>query len=360
MKVSELKAALKPFTIITGAPGLVPEYSRAIMFENTMAVKTGQTTMWGKAPAEFEEPVEVEVRDFNGVISSLPDGEEFHIEVDENKLRWECGQAHGGLAFRPGRDDIPKPPRLPKKMTAADAKLARMFLIGSASCSNVALQSIGLHGAAIYPSEDYTWCMSSDDVSIAACKMDGPPIVGLKDTIFVGPKEAQLLASLCERKGSICLADNAFLYFDKGLTAIVNLCTPLKHDLRKMLDRYIKTEEIIIPLAHEQIKSFIKRAIVLSDLKTRVVMSILVSKGRLALIFAEEKAYSEEFYLAEGIPEDINYEINLHVNRFSSSSNYSHAFGASDELIADMMKSKVLVIRSKAKDFYYAIGGHAT
>jgi hypothetical protein len=358
MKVSELKAALKPFSIVTSTPSLVPEYTRAVFYDKTMAVKTARATLWSKAPTQFDDPIEVEVKDIYGIVSSLPESEEFHIEVDDNKLRWECATVQGGLAFRPGRKELPAPPRLPKKMTPTDDKLGRMFSLGSAACSNVALQTIGLHGAAIYVEEDHMWCMSSDNISIAACRVDGIPISGMDETVYVGPKEAQLLATLCERKGNLAFVDNVFLYQDKDLTATVNLTVPLKHDLRNMLSRYTKSDDIIIPLVHDQIKAFIRRSTLLSELKSRVAVTIMVNKGKLTLIFSEDKAYSEEYYVAEGIPEHVQYEITLHVNKLSSSSNYTDAFGASDELIADLMEKKVMVIRSKTKDFYYVMGGH--
>lgn len=349
MKAGELANLMGPFAIAANVSSIEASYNRIILHQQTMAIITASVRMWAKAPTEFDASIELEAKDFIGLVRSLPEQKELLLECDENKLRWECGSAKGGIALQPGRD-VPDEPDMLKGATKMDKAWGRMFDLGSAACTNVALKSVGLDAAAIYPDKDATWCLSSDDVSIAACLHKGPPLKGMNKPVYIGPKEAQLVAMLCQRGGLAVVDDKMLRYQDDHLTAEIALSRDLKHNLLKVMERLRETEEIEIDLPRDQIETFIGRAALLSQVKHRVPVSIMVQKGKLSIFFDEQTAYAEEYYLAK-VPDGIDYEAKANGTKLAQ------ALANCDQLVADQMKEKHLIFRSKAKDFYYAVGG---
>jgi hypothetical protein len=361
MRIAELKETLKPFALALSRPSIAPEYNHLILSGTLMAAQTASVAIWAKSPVEFDDAIEVEVGDFVGVVSSLPDDGE--IELTKGKQRgnqpmmldWSCkaARASGGIPCLPGREPDPMP-ALPDKLTPVNETWARMFRLGGCAAGNVALMSVGLDGVVVQPGDDMTICLSSDNASIAGCFVDGPPLAGLGSPVTIAPENADLLATLCSRRqrGRLAFDDEAFIYRDRVLTATVQKHKSLLHDLWAIMKPLVEAEQFIIPLPRKRLAAVVKRASALSLVKNRVAVDLTVADCKLSLRFSDDQSHGDEEYdLAKDVPKDLHFQAKVIGDKLI------RALDNCDELVVDPMRHCNMVFRSKACDFHYAVGG---
>lgn len=266
-------------------------------------------------------------------------------------LHWQCSSARGKIATSTPIE-VKVIPRMPKTQgLQCNRKLARLLELGALSCHNSALASIGLNGMVMLYDDGRLWCLSSDDVTIAAANMDCPEQFELRGRITLGPGEADLLATLSARTGgTIGFIENSVLYEDAAIRAAVHVVPPLRHDLWALASNYC-TDDSVMPLPRDKVAAFVKRVSYLAETKQRCDVTLHAADDRLTLQFVENVAQTEEFYLIDGfqVPEPCQVTVDaLKLGR---------ALSHCDELVLDHMQRKLLTFRAKDGSFYYMISG---
>jgi hypothetical protein len=291
----------------------------------------------------------VKADEFMQVMKSLP-AADLELSVKENSLHWKCGSAKGQLALLGDKIEIPE---MPEALYASTMEVGDEFAaalsMASLAAGSTALLSVGLYGVTLI-NDDYLEGFASDNRTFSTARLcahvdDAPDIATLS------PQTTELIASIIS-DGSLFGFDDKGVYCATATTRLaVNQVAPLKHDLRKMADKY-QDETLVAPLNRDIIAQFIKRADAMADERGRATVSLSVEKGAAMLAFQGSKSSSEEFYLVEG-QKDITVEpIKIEARRMA------RALAHATDLIFDYSRQGALVLRG-ANGFRFVISAQA-
>lgn len=347
----ELQSLLAPFKLLVSRSALNPVY-RAIEIGPTeirAAISWGILEIAVPSPG-IEDSVYVDRAAFLAVIHSLPKGEDCYLCEDGTSLLWTCGRAKGRLALMSqlqmpyidweGISLVPVPLGLPKALE-----------LGSLSCHTTALAAVGMFGIVIDQRLGIT-VSSTDNTSMSTGYVEGMGLPGAAETSTLSPDGVELLFEIMHPiDGRLGFNDRAWYYADQTTYCKVTLLPPMKSDVSSVRAKY-QEALTVVPIPHEAIDKFIKRANSLAEVKRNATVSLSTSDGQLVLSFKEGASTTDEYFLVEAltglpaIPEII-----------LSATKTARALSYVQEVVLDHVSRGVLLFRGHNPEFDYLLCG---
>jgi len=141
--------------------------------------------------------------------------------------------------------------------------------------------------------------------------------------------------------------------FIKGdwLVAHLPLGVNLEHDLKAYANQFQSMNQIT-PINNGAVRMFINRARALADKNAAFNVTLRVENGQLILSHRSIASSTEEYFLAEGLPTDVNYTpVSLPADLLSLALQHVTI------LVYDYLQASQIVMRGVDPDFVYVIGG---
>jgi len=353
MDAGTLAAALAPFVPAADPKALVAAHRFLLVSPDRLAVRTARVSAdsaFQTHVAGLDNWIAVNCAQLAGVVGSLPEKAPITLALD-GALTWKCGGASGSLATQPA--EAPKPlPRILPSFVRGSPALAALFDLGAVSCSGSHLNSVGLYGVALRRDGRSLWCLSSDNVSISAARMELPEDAGEPWQVTMAPTEAALLATLLgSPDSSLAIRGGQVQYTAPGFQAVVGLVPPLKHDVNAMFAPF-SGGGTVIPLPAALVGKFVKRTAALAESKKTAAVTLVADAGLLTLQFAEQRSQTEEkFPLAEGVEVPERMQITIDAAKLAK------ALQHTDDIVVDHMARRCVTFRNRAQTFWYVIAG---
>lgn len=283
------------------------------------------------------------------VTQSLPGESEITFEEQTNKIKWVCGDAKGSLNFI--QTDYSVPQITHKDFPWSPPKdFANALFLAQCACQAAAV-SIGLYGIAIEPDGDRLRFLSSNSISLASTSIEKDGYPGGKVT--VRPPVPGIIAALLSACPNCTLdfTDEGIFIIGDWLMAHLPLGTNLEHDLKSLADKFTKAEEVI-SINVLAVKKFISRAKNLTDSKSNFTVSLKVEGGKLILTHESIGSSTEEWFLAEGLPNTANYQsVVLAADLLLLPLEFIQY------VVLDYISEQQLVLRGNNPQFTYVLGG---
>lgn len=350
MKVSDLSGVIKLVSRISNPSSLTPLY-RSIEIGKEQVRCCSE---FGNIKIDIDDtgltgPVLLDANAVQGAANTLPSGGDITFEEQENSIIYRCGTAWGVWNIVGSEHKIPEIDHS-KYPWKPEGKLAEALVLASSACQAAAV-TYGLYGISIEAHGDELYLMSSNVTALAVAVIPKGSFPFEKLTLRppVPTIVAMLLAS-CPDSSLDATEDGIFI---KGewLEAHLPIGTSLEHDLKEFADKYVEeTQKATIDTA--SVKRFLVRARTLTDKNAAFNIALRVENGKLVLSHAGIASSAEEFFLAEGLPSDLNYnKVGIPAEMLSV------CLGHVNTAIFDYLKDNQLVLRGVEPNFTYVIGG---
>jgi hypothetical protein len=344
-----LKEFLSPFRILCNRHALSPVYRSLELSPSKVVGAASYGILEVNLKLGLTDTIYIDAVTFLAVIDSLPQEEEFVLLHDQGVLNWTCGSAKGKLALV-AIEDMPKISRVPRRPAwAPPALLGPALERGALSCGSNTLASVGLHGIVLDNRLGLT-ILSSDNTTLAACKLPGGPIPNAPDIMTIAPDAAALLAQVLGAEGRLECDETSLFYYDGGCKLLLKQVAPLKHDLAAVLKNFSESK-IVAPIPEDRISFFLKRAAALSESRKHSYVTLHAMAGQLALSFTENAAASEEYYLVDGL--DVGEGLRIVLDAAKLARALAHV----SDVTLDYVGRGCVIFRGKEPDFMYMIGG---
>jgi hypothetical protein len=340
---------LKLIAAIADRHAMTPQY-RAL----ALAPHDGRTAVWVYAPfaalrcivdLEIEEEVRVDANDFMLILKGLAPTK-FTVAVKNNALHWRCGPSHGHLPLLDPTIDLPTPVYNDEKLELLGSEFGERLRLG-ALAAGTARQAIGVQ---IENHDGSAYAYASDSATISMCRLGGP--LPTTEPLTLKPEAAAILADLARKQKPVLVAcnPNSVYCLADDLQLQLNQLPPLDYRLADKIRPYLK-HEITMPLYHEAVIGFIRRAEGLAEARQQTEVEIRIEAGKVCFAFREAAGSIEEHYVAEGGPKITMPPIRIAARRLT------RALRDATQLVFDHADKSVLVLRDGAKDFVFGISG---
>lgn len=287
---------------------------------------------------------------FLSVLGSLPDAE-LELRRDGNALRWACGPAKGHLALLTQDGIAVATPAFGGELgELGDAKQFGTGLeLAALACQAMSVRTIDLEGVQVRNQHGKAYGCSSDNFVISSCCL-GPalPITG---TVTLKPRAAELLAAVAQRAPSIYSGfDASSIYcLAPGIELLIHQVPPLRYDIAERLEHY-RGHEHRVPLLHDTVAAFLKRAEALVAAHEHAAVEITVHEGRTRLRFDEATGSTEEYYIVPEGPQVTIPPVKLEAFRMAK------ALRHAEHLVFDYASQNILIMRGP-NEFVFALSG---
>lgn len=347
MLSQDIQSVLQPFKLMLSKNALNPVY-RAIKLSPTDICAC---LSWGvlevSANLGLNVPVTVDRATFLSVVQSLPKAHELSLKTDGTSLLWVCGNARGRIAIMA----VQEMPTIdwPEAMHPFPPDLPKALELGSIACWTTALAAIGMFGIVIDTRVGVV-ISSTDNASLSAASIGGD-LIGATDTVStLSPDGAELLGEVMTPDGVLGFSETAWYYTDEVSRCKIILLPAMKSDIAAVRNKFI-TAEIVVPIPHDAIGRFIKRANALAEVKRNASVTLSVKGGNLVLGFKEGPSTTDEYFLIDAAPD--MPEIVL------SATKLARALTHVTELVLDHINRGVLLFRGQDRDvaFEYLLCG---
>ena len=300
---------------------------------------------------DLDRVVHVDGDAFLQVLRSLPAGM-LELRASDSSLAWRCGTARGQLAAMVGTEvpEVPWPADI--KLAEVGSGFSRGLDLGSIACGTTALMSVGLFGVSIDSGDSGPRACASDNNTMSTASLGSAGRFGAQ-MVTLAPTSARVVSALCQRPKASVASDDTTVFCQTPDTKLVVKQVPqLKFSVREIISAYMD-QTVTVGLKRDVVTSFLRRAEALTEEKGRTSVAISVSSGQVRLQFAEGKASSEEYYLAEGVPSAEVAPISVDVRRMA------RALAHAATIVFDYAPRGALVLRGDG-DFAFVISGRAT
>lgn len=356
MKAQEIAKALAPFSALINKNALSLVYKTLHVTPDKVIGCAAFGALSCSIDIGIPEECFLDAVAFLGMIKSLPPGEDLEIKLKETSLDWKCGAAKGSIALITDTIEYPELSYNVSRRHSATVEKGAAFStgleLGSLSCTNNTLSSVGMFGVVLAPLDEGMVICSSDNSTIAGATLPGAYKLGNRVTL--PPHGARLIESLIDKNDRVMLQWEATqVNVSAGdLYAEVKYLADLKHDIPAMLDRFSE-EKYKAKIAPARISAFIKRAQALAESNQTAYVEIGAKEGSIYLSFSDERAATDEFYLVEDqkIPDIAGVKLDI--------AKLARALSHTDFIILDYVERHTMVLGNDTDDygFRYFIGG---
>ena len=346
MQSTELRDILAPFNLIVNSKALSINYRALALSPTHVRGCSPFGVMEVEAATGLSREVYVDGNSFLQILRSLPI-DAFEMTASDTGLSWKCGAAKGQLALLSEKVEIPAIEWPNKPFSEVSANFSKALDLGGSACGTTALLSDGIYGIMIRNTDELS-AFSSDNITIASAKL-GDAIEDAPDTITISPISQRLLSLVTGNKAAIAFTDKAVYCQTPTSKLVIQQTSQLKYDIKTTISNYL-AQENKIELNRDVITSFIRRAEALSEEKNKAVVAISVDNGTVRLSFNEDKASSEEYYLAEGGPDIKVDPVLVDVRKIAK------ALSSSSAIVFDYADRNSLVLHGE-NDFVFVVGG---
>lgn len=302
----------------------------------------------------LENPVLINTLELTAIAISIPPEAEVTLEEKDNRLHYftasPTGADQGTLSFV--QTDYSVPVITHKNFPwTPPADFADALLLASSACQAAAV-SLGLYGIVIEPVGDKLNFMSSNTISLALSTVEKGSYPAGKITLR--PPVHGIIASLLTayQGATMDVTDDGIFILGDGVMAQLPLGQNLDHDLKSYADKFTSSAEVA-KISSSAVKKFITRARSLTDKKSTFNVSLKVESGKLVLMHEGISSTTEQWMLAEGLDQSINYESkSFPADLLITPLEYIQV------LVLDYLKDAQLVLKGESPHFTYVIGGN--
>lgn len=292
----------------------------------------------------------VEAKPLEAILNSLPDKSEIVLENTGAALKWKCGKAKGDLAIVPTNGEIPFPEH-ENFPWIATKELGVAFELAAIACQ-AATVSLGIYGISIGSTEDgKVRLASSNSNSLAETQIVCNYILP-NSGITVRPPVPAILSNIIQREENLALDinENGIFCLSDNLVGQFPLSQRLTKNLFEIADQF-PTSAVKVKIDGDTVRKFLNRATALVDKHaTNIVLGI--ENGAIKLEHKGAAASSEEYFLAEGLNAQQNFEgVTLPISLMAA------ALRGVDTAVLDYLSQKVLILEGSNPQFRYFISG---
>lgn len=355
MQADQITLKLSPFKLMMNKNALTPIYSVLKLMPNRVTGSSAFATMEVNMEIGVSAECHVNTYAFLTVLDSLAKKEEVIFALKDGVLAWKCGTAKGKLALVALDMQMPKIGRKEKLDGAwkVDKFFGKALDLGSISCDNNALASVGLYGIVVDNTEKLS-VYSSDNSSISYCEAGEFVVDEMPDKFTLSPEAAAVLASVCRRNdGHIIFTETDVFFFCDAIRLLIRYAPPMEKDLGKVARKYMSGKTIELPPG--VVDAFIKRVNVLTDNQKDAEVILSIGDSRVSLSFASTTQSSDEYYMAKGLKGVADIEpVHLAAQKLS------RALSGCTHMIAEHLANRTMVLVGKDPLFYYMLAARAS
>lgn len=362
MKVSDLNAVVKLASKISNQSSLTSLYRSVEISKELLRCCSEFGNIEIAVPdTGLTSPILIDAAAIQAVTNSLPAGADITLTPTEGKVSWKCGTAQGTLNLVFSEHTIPQLDHASFPWTPSE-DLANALILASSACQAAAV-SVGLYGIVLEPVNDKLRLLSTNAVALASVTIDKGTFPELGDFFFDPTSETKKLTlrppvpgvlatfiSTCPNCTLDVTADGIFIQGD-WLRAHLPVSVKLEHDLKKIADEYTGSAQVAA-INNAAVKLFITRARALADKNAFFTVGVKLEAGKLILSHNSIASSSEQWFLAEGIDEKLNYEsVNIPADMLLVS--LPHVKNA----IFDYLSQSKLILEGTEPSFRYVVSG---
>jgi len=312
----------------------------------------GSIEMWQENP-DIKAPILVNTAAFCAVVNSLSPDTELLLDPTPEQLNWKAGSAKGHLAYPSIQQQIPLISSSKNFTWTPPKDFPDALELAVTACQSMTV-SIGLYGILVENTNGNIRMTSSNNTSLATSKVSsvGYPTT---ETLTLRPPVPHILATLlrADSTAKLDVALDGIFVLGSTFVAQLPLSSALEHQLGPVIDKFT-TENDVIKINPKAISTFLARAKALTDKSIPVEVTLSIGAGNLVLKQTGGAASSEEFFLAEGISAEKNFNsVVIPLALLLPSLEHS------DRAVLDYLKDNILVLRGDAPTFTHIIGGKA-
>ena len=346
---------LVPFKLMLNKNALSPVYSTIELTPTRMYGCSAYAMMEVHGDIGINKSCFVNAATFITVIDSLPERGDVTLVVTEGSLNWKCGRARGKLALVKLDTEMPKINRRMDKNNAwkVDRLFSKTLQLGAISCDNNSLSSVGMYGIVV-DNRKYTTIYSSDNTTVSACRLGEYNVEQMPDMFTLPPEGAMLLAAVCKNGGTAEFSDTDVFYYNEGVKVLIRYSMPLRHDISKILERNLVSEDMVVQLPEGRMEAFMKRVNAIAESQRHATVSLHVKKDRISLSFDEGTAASDEYYVVTGLEPTKGMDA-VHM----SAAKVARALAHVNTVVLDRLADRVVILRGDAPLYYYIVAGKA-
>ena len=293
----------------------------------------------------------VDAADFLAVLRSAPPAP-FAAELRDQALHWRCGPASGHLSLIAA--EVPEPIYDGELTSLVGDEFGSGLALGAlAAGSSPTARAAGFDGVQLTNRNGYAYALASDNIVISSCRLgDRLPLPEGETIVTLRPQAAALLGELAQRD------DEVFIGIDRTVVYVLtehselqlNRLAPLPVDIAEKLAPYHR-EQQAMPLLHETVSAFLKRAADLAEVRQQAMVEIAVEDGRTRLMFREITGSTEEYYeIVKGGPKFTAAAVRVEARRLAQ------ALGHADRMVFDYVGEHRLFLRGP-DEFIFGISG---
>lgn len=344
----DLKDRLAPFKLLISRSALNPIYRAIEIGPDEIRACTSWGILEVGVELGFSDTLHVDRAAFLAIVQSLPKGHQMVLSRDETSLLWSCGNARGKLALMPEISmpwiEWPQTDLLPFPI-----ELAKAMELGSIACHTTALTALGMFGI-VFDQREGLAVSSTDNTSLSTGLLQSPLLPALPDISTLPPDGVELLYTIMKKGALLGSDEKAWYYVDAVTRCKIGLLPAMKSDIQSVRAKYT-SEEIVVPIPHEALDRFIKRANALAEIKRGATVRFSIVNGYLQVSFKEGTSTTDEFFLIEQSAVPDMPEIIL------SASKTARALAHVQWVVLDHVDRSVLLFRGHAPEFDYLLCG---
>ena len=321
---------------------LAPDHVRGIGLFGQMRCETA---------VGLDAEITVDGSDFLQVLRSLPNADFIARHVD-GALRWTCGSAKGHLTVLGEFSSTGALPTPSWTGSAPEHLVGEAFAdglaLGALASGREALRAAGLMGIQITTRDGQSTAYATDDIGLSCC---GLGVALDEPAITLSAEAVALLAAFVRHDGDALLTHDARAVYCVSPSAelVLNQIPSLRKDLATEFDKYRATT-MAVPLWHEAVTAFLRRAEALSDEKA--IVEVVAEDGKMGLIFREATSSSEEYFIVRGGPQVSLPPIRVEAWRLAK------VLGHADRIVFDYAANNLLVLTGP-HGFSFVLSGPA-
>ena len=348
MLSNNLVKALAPFALMINKNALSQTYKVLEVHPERIRSASAFGILEANISLGLSKPFVVDALSFIAIIKSLPDREPVELEIKGETLHWSAGMATGKLALikcdkLPTIEDVYVNPG---EAVDVPANFVNGLQLGGLSCGDNSLASAGIFGV-VLDNRTNLMVYSSDDITISSSEI-GESIGEFPEQIALSPDAVAALTAVLGKDAAIAVDEKMVCALSGDYQMLLKTVPPLKHDIAKIREPFTACQHVA-KLDPDRINAFIKRTTALAESSRHAYVEIAAAQGAISLSFTEDKAASEEYYLAEGLEVPELPPIKVQAARMAK------ALAHADSLVLDHIGKSVLVLTGK--NFSYMMTG---
>lgn len=303
-------------------------------------------------------PTMLETTALLAVLASLPGTEELTFTVKGTQLHWSSKDARGHWQTVQQEHKIPQLAH--QEFPWKPVKDFGKGLVIAASAVQASAVSFGLFGVELRIDRSVEPHMlrmiSSNSNALAYAEVvAGTLSDGLKLTkVTLRPPVPSILAHVMTacKDPMLDITQEGIHLYSEQLVAYFACSTPLEHDLMEVRAKYPNAIHLA-EVKSDLLKKFLSRAKSLADKKNAVQIGMKIEGGRLLLEHRGLTASSEEYFLADGLDESVNYaSVNMPLDMLLT------PLENIDAIVLDYLPQNILILVGVDFGFQYILGGN--